>query len=161
MAERRANDFWGISDELASAGELGEGRNLLLRMVVGWTRVLASHRIVLSIVLVVMGGVFSALSARIAWQADVLQFFSANAETVRNVRLAGERSGVANYLRLDVHWKPSGASAISDDAAVLAATRGLSEKLRGLENSEAFGSAAASRILRRRSAIWWGRRRRF
>ncbi|MGN6370608.1 MAG: C45 family autoproteolytic acyltransferase/hydrolase [Phycisphaerae bacterium] len=94
-------------------------------MLVAWTRLLARHRILLTIILVLLGILFSRLSAGVRWQADILQFFSSNSADVRSVAAASQQPGIATQLRLDVH-----ASTPHDDADVLAATKDLAEKLR-------------------------------
>ncbi len=75
-----------------------------------WTRFWAGHRVGLAVVLVVMGGIFSFLSRGVVWQADVLQFFSADSAEVRAVRKAAQEPGVATQLRLDVHGVGAGIS---------------------------------------------------
>ncbi len=95
------------------------------RMLVAWTRLLAGHRILLTAVLVVLGVVFSWLSAGVWWQADILQFFSSNSADVRSVAAASQQPGIATQMRLDVHGRSA-----QDDSAVIAATKDLADKLR-------------------------------
>jgi isopenicillin-N N-acyltransferase-like protein len=106
----------------------GGGEDFLTRLLIRWTRLLAGHRVVLSIVLGLMAVVFSALSAGIVWQADILQFFSAKSADIRNVRAAGETSGLANYLRFDVHWDSAAASSSAPEI-LGAITRELARSL--------------------------------
>ncbi len=61
---------------------------------------------ILSLLLLLLGGIFSTLSRGIRWQADLLEFFSGNSADVQNIRTLGETGGGvggANYLRMDVH----------------------------------------------------------
>ena len=98
------------------------------RMLVAWTRLLAGHRILLTAVLVVLGVLFSCLSAGVRWQADILQFFSSNSADVRSVAAASQQPGIATQLRLDVHGRTP-----RDDSSVIAATNALAEKLRATD----------------------------
>ena len=84
-------------------GEERWDRSLGARWFADWTRYWVGHRVGLAVVLVVIGGFFSFLSRGVVWQADVLQFFSADSAEVRAVRKAAQEPGIATQLRLDVH----------------------------------------------------------
>src|SRR5436190_948699 len=58
--------------------------DLPTRLLLRWTRLFASHRIILAIVLIAQAILFSALSAGIHWQPDILQFFSADSADVQS-----------------------------------------------------------------------------
>src|SRR5271170_3461380 len=73
------------------------------RTLINWTRLLIAHRILLTLILITLGILFSTLSAKIRWQADILQFFSGNSAEVHNIREASQQPGLATQLRLDVH----------------------------------------------------------
>ncbi len=131
MAEGRAADSEEISNALRTAAGFGEHTDGLMRAMIRWTRLLAAHRVMLSVFLMVMGAAFSAMSSRIAWQADILQFFSADSADVRNLRTVGEQVGLANYLRFDVHREASGrTTAAGGDQFLIACTHELAAELR-------------------------------
>lgn len=92
-----------------------------------WIALLARHRLLLTILLILQAIVFSSLSAGIRWQADVLAFFSAGSADVAAMRKAAESTGVAAQLRIDLHTR---AGAPSWKPEVIAAAHDLADKLR-------------------------------
>jgi predicted exporter len=82
----------------------------------------------LTVVVVVIGAVFSYASRGIVWQPDVLAFFSAQSEDVRSMREAAGKPGLATQIRIDVHaaGSPATDQSIRDAAQDLA--RGLAAR---------------------------------
>ncbi len=98
-----------------------------------WYQLLAGHRIVLGVVLLLGGVVFSVCSAGINWRADLLEMFSSDSQEVIGLRRLADAASPMTQLRIDVHGV---------DAAVLpAAVQSLGEKL------------TASGEFR---SVWWG-----
>ena len=109
------------------------------RALLKWTRLLASHRWLLATVLILQAIVFSSFSAWIAWQPDILQFFSANSAEVRNVRDASQKPGLVNQLRFDVHIN---APSPDDQQAVIAAAHALAAALRSTKQFRSVWTGA-------------------
>src|SRR5436309_2889308 len=84
--------------ESESGGKQDWAGRILLR----WTGYVAARRWTLTLVLVIFGVVMSRMSAGVAWQADVLQFFSGDSPDVRDMQEVAGRPGVMNHLRFDL-----------------------------------------------------------
>ncbi len=98
------------------------------RALIAWTRLLAAHRIGLTILLIVLGALFGKISSGIAWQADLLQFFSSDSADVRNMQQAAAQPGLANQMRIDVHFERISSSGVSD-GNIIQATHELADAL--------------------------------
>ncbi len=90
----------GQSMAAASAPEPDQ----LTRWMIWWYGRLQAHRIVLSTVLLIFGVLLFAASRNIVWQTSLLSFFSAHSASIHDVRLSEDRNGLADAMRLDVHF---------------------------------------------------------
>ena len=68
-----------------------------------WYALLARHRPMLTVILLLMAVVFSLFSVRIKWQASILRFFSTKSSAVRDVAATFHHTELVNRIRLDVH----------------------------------------------------------
>ncbi len=68
-----------------------------------WYALLARHRLTLTVVLLLMAGVFSFFSRGIHWQVSILRFFSTRSSAVRDVASTLHGTRLVNRIRLDVH----------------------------------------------------------
>ena len=78
--------------------------NCFTRVMTWWYGHLARHRLVLSVVLVALGVVFYRSAAHIHWATNALLYFSGDSKIVRDLHTAAAEPGLANDLRLDVHF---------------------------------------------------------
>jgi len=99
------------------------------RLLAWWIGILSRHRLALALILLISGILFSAVSTRIVWQADVLLFFAADSADVRNVQRLTTEPGLANYMRFDVHLRDTNEN-LSDPVALRTASRDFAAALR-------------------------------
>ena len=69
-----------------------------------WYALLSRHRLMLTLMLLLMAGVFSLASVGIKWQASILRFFSTDSSAVRDVAATLGHTQLVNRIRLDVHF---------------------------------------------------------
>ncbi len=92
------SDYSGVPPSSASQSDRLAG--LMLR----WYELLRAHRLILTAVLLILGGLLFAASNNIVWQTSLLSFFSAHSAAIHDVRLSEDRNGLADAMRLDVHF---------------------------------------------------------
>ncbi len=117
------------------AGASGPKPDLLARWMIWWYGRLQAHRIVLSVVLLVLGILLFAASRNIVWQTSLLSFFSSHSAAIHDVRLSEDRNGLADAMRLDVHFASGQKGNLSFAVRLLA---------QDLKNTHAF------------SKLWYG-----
>jgi predicted exporter len=82
----------------------GPAKDRLWAWMVRWYGLLQRHRMMLTIVLLILGGALFAASNRIVWQTSLLNFFSTRSAAIHDLRLSQNRNGLADAMRLDVHF---------------------------------------------------------
>src|SRR5580658_4935789 len=81
-------------------------QDLLARSMSWWYRRLAAHRGLLILFLAALGIVFYLTGSGIRWQDNLLLFFPSQSPVVRDLQSAQQQPGVADDLRVDVHFAP-------------------------------------------------------
>ena len=76
----------------------------LAQLMSRWYGLLRAHRLILTAVLLILGALLFAASEHIVWQTSLLSFFSQHSAAIHDVRLAENRNGLADAMRLDVHF---------------------------------------------------------
>jgi predicted exporter len=69
-----------------------------------WYGLLQRHRFILTAALIVLGGWLFTASNSIVWQTSLLSFFSSRSASIHDLRLSENRNGLADAMRLDVHF---------------------------------------------------------
>ena len=92
------------SDYRGAARMAGNPPDWLFGLMSRWYGLLRAHRIVLAFVLLILGALLFAASNNIVWQTSLLSFFSAHSATIRDARLSADRNGLADAMRLDIHF---------------------------------------------------------
>ncbi len=114
----------------------------LERQMNQWYGFLARHRLLLTVVLLLMAGLFSLFSIRIDWQASILRFFSTDSSAVRNVAATLHGTELVNRIRLDVHL-----AGTANTARLAEAVNALSDRLRKTGDFRRVWAGVSSRQL--------------
>ena len=113
-----------------------------------WYGLLRTHRMILTAVLVLLGLALGAASKRIIWQSSLLNFFSAHSSAIHDLQLAQTRNGLADAMRLDVHF------AAGHNGDLRAAVTALGQSLRHTRAfSTVWSGASEFRQLRAQASL--------
>lgn len=123
------------TDSPSVAGASGPKPDPLMRWMIWWYGRLQRQRAGLTAVLLVLGVLLFTASRNIVWQTSLLSFFSAHSASIHDVRLSEDRNGLADAMRLDVHF------ASGKKGNLKSAVRWLAQ---ALKNTHAF------------SKVWYG-----
>ena len=118
-------------DSPSIAGANAPKPDQLTRWMIWWYGRLQRQRIGLTVVLLVLGVLLFTASRNIVWQTSLLSFFSAHSAAIHDVRLSEDRNGLADAMRLDVHFAAGKKGNLSVAVRLLA---------QALQNTHAFSS---------------------